>query len=139
MKERLAVAGGEVAFWTCCLERFLEEKEKRWRVIAESFGKGERAGASEQDVLGKEERVGASEQDVLEIKRGTNWKRRRGVLWIFWRASRARIGRNPLKRSVFRYLYCGFPISFYWYALMFFFWCFLDDICGLGLTMFMFC
>ena len=49
-------------------------------MIAESFGKGERAGASEQDVLGKEERVGASEQDVLEIKRGTNWKRRRGVL-----------------------------------------------------------
>ena len=29
MEERLAAAGEEVAFWTCCLERFLEEKQKR--------------------------------------------------------------------------------------------------------------
>ena len=81
MEERLAAAGGEVAFWTCCLERFLRGKTEEVRGDSgELWGKEERAGASEQDVLGKEERVGASEQDVLEIKRGTNWKRRRGVL-----------------------------------------------------------
>ena len=48
MEERLAAAGGEVAFWTCCLERFLRGKTEEVRGDSgELWGKEERAGASE--------------------------------------------------------------------------------------------
>ena len=43
-----------------------------------------------------------------------------------------------LERIFFRYVYCGFPIHFNWYAFLLFFGWFLDDVWWLGVSKFIY-
>ena len=70
-------------------------------------------------------------------KKKNQWSSLR--IFFFWRTSGARTHHTSLKRSIFRYLYCGFLISFWWYVFLLCFCRLLDDVCWLGVSISLFC